>query len=176
MEFNNLEKQVGEFGIKVGFLNKNLYKIFAPKIPDTERILFAAEGLSTKSGNKVPVIVTNTNVYIISYASVLGGLSINTINRSKISSVSSSGTFLANITINEGTVVYLIEGLRRDLAESLCSMISSPIKVETNESTKQTSSADEIRKYKSLFDDGIINQEEFDKKKKELLGIVLTRT
>lgn len=30
-------------------------------------------------------------------------------------------------------------------------------------------SADEIRKYKSLLDDGIISQEEFEKKKKELL-------
>ncbi|WP_159723138.1 SHOCT domain-containing protein [Enterococcus sp. CSURQ0835] len=31
--------------------------------------------------------------------------------------------------------------------------------------------ADELRKYKSLADDGIITQEEFDKKKKELLGL-----
>lgn len=33
------------------------------------------------------------------------------------------------------------------------------------------SKADEIRKYKELLDDGIITEEEFDKKKKELLGI-----
>ena len=30
---------------------------------------------------------------------------------------------------------------------------------------------EEIRKYKSLLDDGIITQEEFDAKKKQLLGI-----
>ncbi|MCQ4637144.1 SHOCT domain-containing protein [Anaerovorax odorimutans] len=35
----------------------------------------------------------------------------------------------------------------------------------------QTSSADEIRKYKELMDDGIISQEEFEAKKKELLGL-----
>jgi DNA-directed RNA polymerase subunit RPC12/RpoP len=35
----------------------------------------------------------------------------------------------------------------------------------------QSSSADEIRKFKQLFDEGIITKEEFDKKKKELLGI-----
>lgn len=34
-----------------------------------------------------------------------------------------------------------------------------------------TSAADEIRKFKGLLDDGIITQEEFDAKKKELLGI-----
>ena len=35
----------------------------------------------------------------------------------------------------------------------------------------QVSSADEILKFKTLLDQGIINQEEFDKKKKELLGL-----
>ena len=34
-----------------------------------------------------------------------------------------------------------------------------------------TSGADEIQKYKKLLDDGIITQEEFDAKKKQLLGI-----
>lgn len=37
--------------------------------------------------------------------------------------------------------------------------------------TKQDSSADEIRKFKSLLDDGIITKEEFDAKKKQLLGL-----
>lgn len=35
----------------------------------------------------------------------------------------------------------------------------------------EISGADEIRKYKELLDDGIISEEEFDKKKKELLGV-----
>ena len=34
----------------------------------------------------------------------------------------------------------------------------------------QASAADEIRKYKQLADDGIISEEEFNSKKKELLG------
>ena len=35
--------------------------------------------------------------------------------------------------------------------------------------TSASSSADELRKYKELLDDGIITQEEFDKKKEQLL-------
>jgi len=31
--------------------------------------------------------------------------------------------------------------------------------------------ADAVREYKKLMDEGIISQEEFDKKKKELLGL-----
>ena len=36
---------------------------------------------------------------------------------------------------------------------------------------QQVSSADEIRKYKQLADDGIITIEEFEAKKKQLLGL-----
>ena len=36
---------------------------------------------------------------------------------------------------------------------------------------QKPSPADEIRKYKGLLDDGIITQEEFEAKKKQLLGL-----
>ena len=36
---------------------------------------------------------------------------------------------------------------------------------------QQVSAADEILKYKQLLDAGVITQEEFDKKKAELLGL-----
>lgn len=41
----------------------------------------------------------------------------------------------------------------------------------TPASTQTASPADELRKYKSLLDDGIITQEEFEAKKKQLLGL-----
>ena len=40
-----------------------------------------------------------------------------------------------------------------------------PVKVNN------TSSAEELKQYKELLDNGIITQEEFEKKKKQLLGI-----
>lgn len=39
------------------------------------------------------------------------------------------------------------------------------------ESIHQTSAGDEIRKYKALMDEGIITEEEFQAKKKQLLGL-----
>ena len=36
---------------------------------------------------------------------------------------------------------------------------------------QQVSSADELKKYKELLDSGVITQEEFDNKKKQLLGL-----
>ena len=42
---------------------------------------------------------------------------------------------------------------------------------DTKETKVQISAADEIKKYKELLDIGVITQEEFDAKKKELLGL-----
>ena len=36
---------------------------------------------------------------------------------------------------------------------------------------QETSNADELKKFKDLLDSGIITQEEFDEKKKQLLGL-----
>lgn len=57
---------------------------------------------------------------------------------------------------------------------SLLQLICSQRKV-TNEANnmpaQQLSEADELRKYKALMDDGIITEEEFQAKKKQLLGL-----
>ena len=42
---------------------------------------------------------------------------------------------------------------------------------ETNIITNNISSADEIKKFKQLLDEGVISQEEFEAKKKQLIGI-----
>lgn len=42
---------------------------------------------------------------------------------------------------------------------------------QANEPIQSISSADEIAKFKKLLDDGTITQEEFDAKKKQLLGL-----
>lgn len=46
-----------------------------------------------------------------------------------------------------------------------------PVSHEQDEHSTEVSPIDEIRKYKELLDDGILTQEEFDAKKKELLDL-----
>lgn len=50
-------------------------------------------------------------------------------------------------------------------------MIEQPITPSSTMMPNSTSKADEIRKFKELLDDGIITQEEFASKKKQLLGL-----
>ncbi|UNL46375.1 DUF4428 domain-containing protein [Lactobacillus amylovorus] len=50
-------------------------------------------------------------------------------------------------------------------------IISKPTNTENNSNTTKVDPADEIRKFKKLADDGIITQEEFEAKKKQLLNL-----
>lgn len=56
-------------------------------------------------------------------------------------------------------------------AEELRDLIESKRIANEPSTTKTLSAADEIIKYKDLLDAGILTQEEFDAKKKQLLGI-----
>ncbi|KHD86340.1 hypothetical protein NG54_03180 [Heyndrickxia ginsengihumi] len=63
------------------------------------------------------------------------------------------------------------------LAEEIKSIVESHIKNRGNKDTNikpdptKPDPTEELRKYKSLLDDGIITQEEFDAKKKQLLDL-----
>ncbi len=46
-----------------------------------------------------------------------------------------------------------------------------PMSATTINQVVPQSTADELKKYKDLFDSGVISQEEFDAKKKQLLGL-----
>ncbi|CAK7002269.1 DUF4429 domain-containing protein [Tissierella sp.] len=78
----------------------------------------------------------------------------------------SKGAFEA--TQDENSVMFKKKD--NDIAMQIKSKIEELQQKEINP-TSNTSNAEEIRKYKELFDEGIITEEEFDKKKKELLGI-----
>ena len=66
---------------------------------------------------------------------------------------------------------------RDDVFEELSNLIrnfqiqKSDVSTKENTIVQQVSNADELKKYKDLLDSGIITQEEFDAKKKQLLGL-----
>lgn len=67
---------------------------------------------------------------------------------------------------------------RYQAAQDICAKLELIVRENeknTNTSPQTTSSStdptEELRKYKALLDDGIITQEEFDQKKKQILGI-----
>ena len=92
---------------------------------------------------------------------------------SDISSVESAS--LKGLKIKGNNIKYKInllansEELKNYLMENIAKYKKESPVVSTI--TNQSSNADELKKYKDLFDAGVITQEEFDEKKKQLLGL-----
>ena len=78
------------------------------------------------------------------------------------------------ITTASGRISFLLIKNRDEMYETISKLIVERQNKETKTETvvkQETSNADEIKKYKDLLDSGVITQEEFDAKKKQLLGL-----
>ena len=97
--------------------------------------------------------------------------SVTTISMQKIEEI--NVTFLGITLVVQGkpTVLMYIKKARKELDK--LQQVWREVKERTNErnevKTSNNSNADEIIKFKQLLDSGVITQEEFDKKKQELL-------
>jgi len=173
MDFNKLKEIAKGKGIKVGFRTKGLYKLIAPMIPDTETVIEMASGFDKNSANSCPIIVTDKNVYFFNFSTwLLGGLDQRIIPLKNVTSLSSGGGLLASFVINDGTAEYEVKGIVPKKANDLIQAINEQ-KAKRIESsvTPAPSPTTELRELKSLLDDGIITEEDFNNKKEELLGL-----
>ena len=93
-----------------------------------------------------------------------------------LSQISAIGLGIFNsisISTSSGRVSFWLLSNRKDVHEALSDQIAKFQNTQTTApySTVSTNSpADELKKYKELLDSGVITQEEFDAKKKHLLG------
>lgn len=94
-----------------------------------------------------------------------GGMITNGYIQFTISGGKESTKGLAKATQDENTVMFAKK--ENGAVEKLKSEIE---RLKQLPNIHTTSAADEIRKYKQLFDDGIISEEEFNAKKKGLLA------
>ena len=74
--------------------------------------------------------------------------------------------FKAILGVNTGLVVNQLADVEADAAASTINAESV-----SQDSTKAGDATEALRKYKSLLDDGVITQAEFDAKKRQLLGL-----
>ena len=94
-----------------------------------------------------------------------------------VDSISSLGVGLFNsiaIATSSGKVVFGLLKNRNEIHEAISRLLVQRQNRENGTTIKQEipqSAADELKKFKELLDSGIITQEEFDAKKKQLLGL-----
>lgn len=72
---------------------------------------------------------------------------------------------------NEDAIIYVVIGFVIGIVIGCLIELILMNRKQNNTKTKHPSNIDEISKLKTLLDNGIITQEEFDEKKKQLLGL-----
>ena len=106
---------------------------------------------------------------IITYAT--SGVYEIEIPLSKVNAVKyKKGLFIGEIEIWDGASMFRVKSvLKKTLIPFINAVNNSIEEMKKTQNSPKLSVADEIMKFKRLLDEGGITQEEFDKKKKELL-------
>lgn len=172
-----------EQGYSVGTIKKWItrhFKLIEEQLNDDEYVMFCFVGLhnfvsTTKHDNNYAYALTNKRL-ILAQQKVIGN-NVQSIVLDNLNNVSkNAGMMYGTLTINTlgaSVVVGVDKGAADNINDALNKIIydlknTAKTSVVLNNSSAVTP-VDEIRKYKELLDDGIISQEEFDKKKTELL-------
>lgn len=150
--------------------SKKYFTSIISELKEDEELLFFCQAKEGKTDGTF--LLTSKRVSFLKIA-FLSGVSVVSMSIDKINSISKKKGMLKGeleIWDNSGKVVYSVPSGYLDEIENYINQARN----KSNSSaptTNQVSAADEILKFKNLLDQGIINQEEFDKKKKELLGM-----
>jgi hypothetical protein len=166
-------------GYGQGFNTRNSIKhfeIIEKNLGNDENVLFAFIGLHnyvsiSKHDNNFAYAVTNKRI-LLGQKKVIGEV-FQSIALNKINDITfQSGVAYGVITVDAQTEVFNVAVLKsqaNNINKKLHELLYQ-LKEESSTVVSSSSAADEIRKFKELLDDGIISQEEFDKKKSELLS------
>ena len=129
-------------------------------------------------GNTWLIVCTNRRVLMLDKG-MLYGLKLIDIPLDRINSIShSKGLLLGKISITDGATTRTIENIANTTVSFFADTVNKEIEIfKQSKNTpvaqvvNNVSVADELIKFKQLLDMGVLTQEEFDMKKKELLGI-----
>lgn len=171
MDYAKFEARIKELGVKPNFLSKSVYVNLAEMISNDESVVAVSSCLG-KMGQG-GLVVTDKNFYSVVFNKAFGGADKVLMPLSKISSFTVSGLTGMKLTIIEGAVKYQYDGVSssKAIVDALKEKDNNSFEQEKIEKPATSDPAEELRKYKQLLDDGIITQEDFDKKKAMLLGI-----
>jgi len=167
MEKAKFETAVKAAGGKIGFLSKGAYNAILGIISEGEKIVAAGECVDSKGSGAV--IITEVNFYGSKFTGMFS-LDNVTIPIEKITSFSLTGAaFMQALNITEGTLVHAYPQITN--GEAIIAAIKAGKSPPAVAASPSSDTAAELRKFKALLEDGIITQEDFDKKKAALLGI-----
>ena len=142
---------------------------------------FISTGLRDKRGTNVlggSVVVAFTDKKLI-YAQkrAIRGDFVKTVNYDSINDISTKSGLMKGEIIIDSMTEYMNFWVSNDTVEKIRNLALDAMENYKNKknapsvTVNQVSAADELKKFKELLDSGIITQDEFDTKKKQLLGL-----
>lgn len=179
-EINNRMEQIRQQFIDAGVSDLFGTKKEVNSLPDLlntdETVLYATSGFVDKG--TVLVVVTNQRLVLINKG-LIYGTDFKEIPFKHINAVSySKGMVLAKISVTNGANVTVIDNVNKSNApvfvQKLKYAISQKEEEQTHvvvENSSNDGSVNNLRNLKQLLDDEVITQEDFDAKKKQILGI-----
>lgn len=175
-KIDNILNQFKEAGVTDTFGTKKEINALPDILGENEIIRYATSGLV--DGNTILMICTDLRIVFIDKGLVYGIKSteipldmVNSANYEK-------GMLLGKISIVNGAVTTIVDNVNKNTASKMVDIIKQARLDLINKEkqpvmtakTEQTLS-DKLKALKSLLDQGILTQDEFDAKKKQLLGI-----
>ena len=124
--------------------------------------------LKYRGSKKRYIIVTENRVYGTNGALFPTDFNLPMDSVSSVDSYRNSNGFA--ISTSSRTIAFADIDNAKKIVDEVSKLISNRNKKNASINVPQ-SNADELKKYKDLLDQGIITQEEFDAKKKQLLGL-----
>ena len=171
-KLDKILQQMKDAGVSDTFGTKKEIKSLPDILDDTEVVKYATSGFW--NNNTVLMVCTDQRIIFLN-KNMIYGTDRNDIPLNTVNAVSySSKMIFATITITNGANTTVIEQVSKETAEPMVKAIKEAQQNYINKqnvSVQSLDEADQIRKFKSLLDDGIITEEEFEAKKKQLLGL-----
>lgn len=174
------ESALAEFEIKTFGNQKNIAAAETLLHAD-EHVLFVTPtnitvtNANTRKREALPGVVFLTDKRLVFQYKVLMSFSTEVVSLDEIRSVSGSGNGLSggHVEINTLTKSFdILVNYKRDIVQRVQQVFEAASKnFRAVPAGSCGSAADEILKFKGLLDSGIITAEEFEAKKKQLLGI-----
>jgi hypothetical protein len=166
MMIDSLGKDVDMFG------TKKEIKYLPEILKDDEIILYLTSGM--EGGNTWLITCTDKRIIFLDKG-MLYGLKHKEIPLDKINSIESqTGMLLGSIGIWDGASKMDIKNVAKQTVKPFVDKANQAIeafKAEKESSTVSPDVASEIRKFAALRDEGILSDEEFQAKKRQLLGL-----
>ncbi|MCY1570213.1 PH domain-containing protein [Staphylococcus pettenkoferi] len=172
-ELSKIYKRFNEIGVHDLFGTKKEVKELPLLLKENEKIMYATSGLF--EGNTYLIICTDKRLLFLDKGMIYG-LKFHEFPFDKINSVSyKKGIMFGQILVYHGSSYITINSILKETVSVMANAIQFQIETHKNKDKNNNqnhnnfSAADELLKYKQLLDAELITQEEFNKKKRELI-------